>query len=51
VINITTGPVIRQDDRDYVSVEDMQKALRQTVQIMMRSLQTPDTQYGLGLSR
>lgn len=48
-INITTGPVIRQDNQDYVTMSDLESAMQQTATGVITSLQTPAGRYATGI--
>jgi hypothetical protein len=48
-INITTGPVLQQDGQRYVSVEDLERAMRITAESVMGRLRTPSARIALGL--
>ena len=47
-INIKTGPVIQQDNEQYVTVQDLESALRQTADGIFTSLSTPAGRYITG---
>lgn len=49
-INITTGPVMQIDGKNYVSLEDMQRAMRETASSVLRTLRTPSARYGIGVA-
>ena len=48
-INVTTGPVIRQDNQDYVTMTDLERAMQQTATGVITSLQTPAGRYTTGI--
>jgi tape measure domain-containing protein len=49
-INVQTGPVMQQNGQNYVTMEDLQRAMRETADGVLRSLRTPSARYGLGIS-
>ena len=49
VINITTGPVMQQNGENYVTVADMQAAVRSTASAIFASLRTPAGRYAMGV--
>jgi hypothetical protein len=49
VINITTGPVIEQNGQQYVSVTDLERAMRATADGVMSRLRTPSARLALGM--
>jgi len=48
-INITTGPVMQADGQQWVSIGDLERAQRQTVEAMMAQLRTPAGRYAMGV--
>ena len=49
-INITTGPVMQSaDGQQWVSIGDLERAQRQTVEAMMAQLRTPAGRYAMGV--
>ena len=50
VINIQTGPVLRQDGQDWVSVADLERAMRATADAVLSRTRTPAGRLLLGLS-
>jgi tape measure domain-containing protein len=48
-INITTGPVMEFDGEKYVTMTDMEKAMRQTADGVYKSLRTPAGRYATGV--
>lgn len=51
VINITTGPVVEFDGKRYVSVADLERAMRITADGVIGRLRTPSARIALGMSR
>jgi phage-related minor tail protein len=49
VINITTGPVIEQNGQQYVSMTDLERAMRATADGVMSRLRTPSARLALGM--
>lgn len=49
VINVTTGPVIEQNGQRYVSVQDLEKAMRITANGVISALRTPSARTALGM--
>lgn len=47
-INVTTGPVIQQGGQQYVSMADLEKAMRKTANGVYASLRTPAGRYAVG---
>jgi predicted transcriptional regulator len=47
-VNITTGPVMQQGGQQYVTVADLEKAVRKTANDVYSSLRTPAGRYALG---
>jgi hypothetical protein len=47
-VNITTGPVMQQGGQQYVTVSDLEKAVRKTANDVYSSLRTPAGRYALG---
>jgi hypothetical protein len=50
VINITTGPVVQMNGERYVTVADMEQALRVTANTVIGRLRTPGYRAALGIS-
>jgi len=50
VINIQTGPVLRQNGQDWVSVADLERAMRATADAVLSRTRTPAGRLLLGLS-
>lgn len=48
-INITTGPVMMQNDQEWVTVKDLNEAVRKTAEIVYASLRTPAGRYATGV--
>ena len=48
-INITTGPVLQQDGQRYVTIDDLERAMRVTAEGLMGRLRTPSARIALGL--
>jgi hypothetical protein len=48
-INVTTGPVMQQGGQQYVSMADLEKAMRKTADGIYASLRTPAGRYAVGL--
>jgi hypothetical protein len=48
-INVTTGPVMQQDGQQYVSMADLEKAMRKTADGIYASLRTPAGRYAVGV--
>lgn len=49
VINITTGPVVEFDGKRYVSVDDLERAMRVTAEGVIGRLRTPAARIALGM--
>jgi hypothetical protein len=47
-INITTGPVMQMDGEQYVTMADLESAMRMTVDGIYAALRTPAGRYALG---
>jgi hypothetical protein len=47
-INVTTGPVMQQDGQQYVSMADLERAMRKTADGIYASLRTPSSRIALG---
>lgn len=47
-INVTTGPVMQQNGQQYVTVGDLEKAMRKTADGVYASLRTPAGRYAVG---
>lgn len=50
VINITTGPVVEFDGARYVSVDDLERAMRVTAEGVIGRLRTPAARIALGMA-
>jgi len=50
VINITTGPVMEFDGQRYVTVADMERAMRLTAEGVIGRLRTPSARIALGIA-
>ncbi len=48
-INVTTGPVLQQDGQQYVTVADLERAMRQTAEGVIGRLRTPSARIALGI--
>ena len=48
-INVTTGPVMQQDGQQYVSMADLERAMRATADGIYSSLRTPAGRYAMGV--
>lgn len=48
-INVTTGPVMQQDGQQYVSMADLERAMRKTADGVYSSLRTPAGRYAMGV--
>jgi hypothetical protein len=48
-INVTTGPVMQQGGQQYVSMADLEKAMRKTADGIYSSLRTPAGRYAVGV--
>ncbi len=48
-INVTTGPVMQQNGQQYVSMADLEKAMRKTADGIYASLRTPAGRYAVGV--
>jgi hypothetical protein len=49
-INITTGPVMEFDGQRYVTVADMERAMRLTAEGVIGRLRTPSARIALGIA-
>lgn len=47
-INVTTGPVMQQGGQQYVTLADLEKAMRRTADGIYASLRTPAGRYAVG---
>jgi hypothetical protein len=47
-INVTTGPVMQQGGQQYVSMADLERAMRKTADGIYSSLRTPAGRYAVG---
>jgi hypothetical protein len=50
-INVTTGPVMEFDGQRYVTVADMERAMRLTAEGVIGRLRTPSARIALGMAR
>ena len=48
-INITTGPVLQQGGQQYVTMADLERAMRKTADGVYSSLRTPAGRYAVGV--
>jgi hypothetical protein len=48
-INVTTGPVMQQGGQQYVSMADLERAMRKTADGIYASLRTPAGRYAVGV--
>lgn len=48
-INVTTGPVLQQNGQQYVTLADLEKAMRKTADGVYASLRTPAGRYATGV--
>ena len=48
-INVTTGPVLQQGGQQYVSMADLERAMRKTADGVYSSLRTPAGRYAVGV--
>jgi tape measure domain-containing protein len=48
-INVTTGPVMQQGGQQYVSMADLERAMRKTADGIYASLRTPAGRYATGV--
>ena len=48
-INITTGPVLQQDGQQWVSIGDLERAMRQTEASTLARIRTPAGRRALGV--
>ncbi len=49
-INIKTGPVMQQGNERYVTMSDLESAMRTTADGIIKQLRTPSARFGLGIS-
>jgi hypothetical protein len=49
-ISITTGPVMEFDGQRYVTVADMERAMRLTAEGVIGRLRTPSARIALGMA-
>ena len=49
-INVTTGPVMEFDGQRYVTVADMERAMRLTAEGVIGRLRTPSARIALGIA-
>lgn len=50
VINITTGPVVEFNGERYVTIADMERAMKATANAVMGKLRTPSSRIALGMA-
>ena len=48
-INIKTGPVMQQGNERYVTIGDLEAAMRDTADSIIGQLRSPSTRFGLGI--
>jgi hypothetical protein len=48
-ITVTTGPILQFNGQNYVTVDDLQNALRSTTKLILNSLRDPSTRLSLGI--
>jgi len=48
-INVTTGPVMQQGGQQYVTMADLERAMRKTADGVYASLRTPAGRYAMGV--
>lgn len=48
-VNITTGPVLTQDGQEWVTMSDLNDAVRRTAELVYASLRTPAGRYATGV--
>lgn len=48
-INVTTGPVLQQGNQQYVTMADLERAMRKTADGVYSSLRTPAGRYAAGV--
>jgi hypothetical protein len=48
-INVTTGPVLQQDGQQWVSMTDLERAMRKTADGVISTLRRPGTRIALGV--
>jgi TP901 family phage tail tape measure protein len=48
-INVTTGPVLQQGGQQYVTIADLERAMRKTADGVYASLRTPAGRYAMGV--
>ena len=48
-INVTTGPVMQQGGQQYVTIADLERAMRKTADGVYASLRTPAGRYAMGV--
>ena len=49
-INVQTGPVMQQGNQQYVTMSDLESAMRQTADGIISQLRTPSARFGLGIA-
>lgn len=49
-INVQTGPVMQQGNQQYVTMSDLESAMRQTADGIISQLRTPSGKFGLGIA-
>lgn len=48
-INVTTGPVMQQNGQQYVTIQDLERAMRMTAEGVIGRLRTPSARIALGM--
>lgn len=48
-INVTTGPVLQQNGQQYVTIQDLERAMRMTAEGVIGRLRTPSARIALGM--
>lgn len=48
-INVTTGPVLQQNGQQYVTIQDLERAMRMTAEGVIGRLRTPSARVALGM--
>lgn len=48
-INVTTGPVLQQNGQQYVTMQDLERAMRMTAEGVIGRLRTPSARIALGM--
>jgi uncharacterized spore protein YtfJ len=49
-ISITTGPVLEFEGQRYVTLEDLDRAMRKTADGVFKTLRAPSSRFGLGIA-